>query len=81
LEGATGAGVVFVLIRLVLVVAQKLYGVAGALGMGRDTYKILFENSGRLAIIAALICGLYVLTRRIGQRKQRTRLNEGRLNP
>ena len=79
LEGATSVVVAFVLIHLVLVVAQKLYGVAGELGMGIDSYKIFFENSSRLAIIAALICGLYVLTRRIGLRKQRTELNEGRL--
>jgi len=81
LEGATGAGVAFVLVHLVLVVVRKFYGVMVALGMVGDSYEILFENSGRLAVIAALICGLYVLVRRIGLRKQRTKLNEGRLKP
>jgi hypothetical protein len=81
LEGATGAGVAFVLVLLVLALARELYGVMGELGMVGDSYEILFENSGRLASIAALICGLYVLARRIGLRKQRTKLNEGRLDP
>jgi hypothetical protein len=81
LEGATGAGVAFVLVHLMLVVARELYGVMGAFGMVGDPYEVLFVNSGRLAIIAALICGLYVLARRIGMRRQRTRLNEGRLKP
>jgi hypothetical protein len=81
LEGATGAGVAFVLIDLVLVIARKLYGVMGALGMARDSQKVLFEASGRLAIIAGIACGLYVLSRRIGLRKQRIKLNEGRLKP
>ena len=81
LEGATGAAVAFVLVHLVLVVARKLYGVMDALGMVGDSYEILFENSGRLAVIAGIACGLYVLARRIGLRKQRSKLNEGRLEP
>lgn len=81
LEGATGAGVAFVLVHLVLVVARKFYSVMDALGMVGDPYEVLFENSGRLAIIAGIACGLYVLARRIGLRKQRTKLNEGRLKP
>ncbi|MDQ4042369.1 MAG: hypothetical protein M3118_00940, partial [Actinomycetota bacterium] len=81
LEGATGAVLAFVLVHLVMVVTQKVYGAMAALGMVGDSYDILFENSGQLAFIAAVACGLYVLARRVGLRKQRTKLIEGQIEP
>jgi hypothetical protein len=81
LEGAAGAAAAFVLAHLVLSVARELYGAMAALGMAGASYRVLFGNSDRIAVIAAVACGLYMLARRVGLRKQRMKLIEGRIEP
>jgi hypothetical protein len=81
LEGAAATAVVYALFYLVLSVARELYGAMAALGMAGDSYRVLFGISDRVAVIAAVACGLYVLARRVGLRKQRMKLIEGRIEP
>ena len=81
LESAGGGAVAYALLYLVLSVAQEIYDAMTALGMAGASYRVLFENSDRIAVIAAVTCGLYVLARRVGLRKQRLKLIEGRIEP
>lgn len=81
LEGVAGAAAAYALLYLALSVARGLYDAMAAPGMTGDSYRILVENSDRMAVIAAVACGLYVLARRVGLRKQRMKLIEGRIEP
>jgi hypothetical protein len=81
LEGAAGAAAAYALFYLTLSVARGLYDAITTLGMAGASYRVLFENSDRVAVIAAVACGLYVLARRVGLRKQRTKLIEGYIEP
>lgn len=81
LEGASGAAGAYALLYLMLSVAREIYDAIAVLGIAGASYRVLFENSDRIAVITAVACGLYVLARRVALRKQRTKLIEGRIEP
>lgn len=70
-----------VLLYLVVDALGQLYGVLEALGAVSDSYGWVFEGSGRLTLVGALVAGLYVLVRRMALRRLKVRLVEGEIQP